>query len=325
MTGKGMNASRTGWGRPPSHRGLALLLLMAGLVCCEGEGCTDNGGAETAAPPDTVETGENQDTDSDTDAPVVDADQDGYPEGEDCDDGDASVFPGAEEICNGVDDDCDGDTDEADAQDAPTWYRDGDGDSYGDSDVSEVACDAPDGHVENDLDCDDDDEAIHPDAEEFCDGVDNDCDGDIDEDVVDMPTWFRDADSDGYGDQGNSTEACEQPLGFVADPSDCDDGDPAVNPEADEVCDGYDNDCDGDVDDNDVDAIDTVYCYWDMDADGYGGATPHGPFCENSLPSACVFDGTDCDDADGSVNPGQVEVCGDGVDNDCDRSIDEGC
>ncbi len=47
-----------------------------------------------------------------------DADQDGYPESQDCDDGNGAVHPGAEELCNGIDDDCDGDTDEGCGQDA---------------------------------------------------------------------------------------------------------------------------------------------------------------------------------------------------------------
>ncbi len=64
---------------------------------------------------------------------------------EDCDDDDASQYPGADEVCNGDDDDCDGVTDEDDAVDAPTWYGDSDGDGFGDAAVTEITCEQPTG------------------------------------------------------------------------------------------------------------------------------------------------------------------------------------
>jgi len=98
-----------------------------------------------------------------------------------------------------------------------------------------------------DADCDDDDPAIHPEAEEVCDGVDNDCDGDIDEGLGD--TWYEDFDGDGYGAPETGVVVCDSCLtGYVRDSSDCDDRDPAISPGADELCDGIDNDCDGDID-----------------------------------------------------------------------------
>jgi hypothetical protein len=118
---------------------------------------------------------------TDDTAPPTDADGDGYAEGEDCDDGDASVHPGAEELCNGVDDDCDGTVDE-EAVDAPTWYGDGDGDGWGSDDDSEQACQAPDGAVVDPGDCDDEDPGVHPEATEICDGLaDENCDGLVDD------------------------------------------------------------------------------------------------------------------------------------------------
>jgi len=100
--------------------------------------------------------------------------------GEDCDDSDAAVHPGAEELCNGLDDDCDGDIDSADAIDAWRWYQDADGDGYGDTEAWTMACDQPEGHVGVSMatDCDDGDDEVSPDASEICgDGKDNDCDG----------------------------------------------------------------------------------------------------------------------------------------------------
>ena len=97
-------------------------------------------------------------------------------------------------------------------------------------------------------DCDDDDPAIHPGADEVCDGINNDCDAAIDEpDALDAVPWYRDADLDGYGDPEVSTLACERPPGFLADGSDCDDTADTAHPGAEEICnDGADNDCDGD-------------------------------------------------------------------------------
>jgi len=178
----------------------------------------------------------------------------------DCDDTDAEVNPDATEVCNGLDDDCDGTIDEDDAADAGTWYADTDGDGFGNADVSTVACDQPSGTVDDDSDCDDTDAEVNPDAVEVCDGIDNDCDGDIDpDDSADATTWYDDDDGDSYGDASASTTACDQPSGTVEDDSDCDDTDAEVNPDAVEVCDGIDNDCDGDTDPDDA--------WWDTDWD----------------------------------------------------------
>jgi hypothetical protein len=103
-----------------------------------------------------------------------------------------------------------------------------------------------------DTDCDDGNAAINPGASEVCDGVDNNCDGNVDEGVT--ITFYQDSDGDGYGNAAISTQDCSAPVGYVADNTDCDDGDAAINPAATEVCDdGIDNDCDGDIDSSDAD------------------------------------------------------------------------
>ncbi|MCB9758554.1 MAG: FG-GAP repeat protein [Alphaproteobacteria bacterium] len=252
-------------------------------------------------------------------AAVEDADGDGYGAEDDCDDTDAAVNPGATEVCNGVDDDCDGDTDEDDASDASTWYADADGDAYGDAASTTTACAQPSGFVSDDTDCDDADGAVNPGATEVCNGVDDDCDGDTDEDdASDASTWYADADGDSYGDAASTATACAQPSGYVSDDTDCDDGDAAVNPAATEVCNGVDDDCDGDTDEDD--ASDASTWYADADGDTYGDAASTVTAC--AQPSGYVGDDTDCDDADGAVNPAATEVCN-GVDDDCDGDTDE--
>ncbi len=243
----------------------------------------------------------------------------GYIEqGGDCDDADADQFPGADEYCNAEDDDCDGTVDEDDAIDASTWYADTDGDFFGDASSTTAACLKPTGYVADDTDCDDSDVTVNPDAIEECDTVDNDCDGTVDEDdAIDADTWYRDADSDGFGNLDNTTISCDQPTGYLADSTDCNDANNSINPDADEECDSVDNDCDGDTDEDD--AIDADTWYRDADTDGYGDTSVTAVSC--SSPSGYVGN-DDCDDSDSSISPAATEVC-DEIDNDCDGDIDD--
>jgi hypothetical protein len=129
---------------------------------------------------------------------------------------------------------------------ASVFYRDVDGDGYGDPAGPYEACEAPRDYVENADDCDDVDGSVYPGAPESCDGLDNNCDGAVDEGATGDTPWYADADGDGYGDDADVEAACTAPEGRVAEGGDCDDSDPAVSPGAEDVPrDGVDGDCSG--------------------------------------------------------------------------------
>ena len=230
---------------------------------------------------------------SETEKQDIDDDGDGILVQEDCDDSDPSI---------GV---------------ATEFFVDGDGDGYGSIVQTEFGCSPPQGFVENQEDCDDGNEDIHPGADEICDVFDNDCDGEINNEAIDMIVFYQDTDGDGYGDELNSVESCDVPDGYVEDGSDCNDENDQVHPEGVEICDGIDNDCDGEID---INAVDMIEFYVDGDGDGYGDSTLSELHC--SLPEGFSDSNTDCDDADATTHPSASEIC-DGSDNDCDGAIPE--
>ncbi len=195
--------------------------------------------ADTDADTDTdADVDVDADADTDTDADVdADTDADGEADGDGC-------VPG-EEVCNGVDDDCDGEIDE---EISMLFFRDADGDGFGDVDAPWFACDSPEGpegYVANHRDCDDGDANIHPGADDICDGVDNDCSGAPDEGcpcgVVEEQRSCG---------EGGDTGVCQPGAQHCVDEGggrewgECAGG---VRPEAEE-CDDRDNDCDGETD-----------------------------------------------------------------------------
>ena len=197
-----------------------------------------------------------------------DNDNDGFTADLDCNDNNASVYPGAEEVCDGFDNNCDAIVDEG-----CLTCTDEDRDSF----FAQAGCNT-------DVDCNDDDPLINPGANEICgNGVDDDCDGAIDDGCPD------DMDGDGF-------------PGDV----DCNDENPNVFPGAVEECNGVDDDCNGGVD------LFSQSCYSGPSATlGIGQCVSGSSTCEIGVWTSCI----------GEVGP-STETC-DGIDNDCDGTVDE--
>ncbi len=222
--------------------------------------------------------------------------------GEDCDETRRGSNPDVPEVCDLRDNDCDGVVDE---EVTITGFADLDRDLYGDPDSTVMGCPGRPGISASNQDCDDSEPHSSFPQREFRDGLDNDCDGIVDE-SPEAVTWYPDADGDGFGDPAGPTVLSDEVVpGHALLPYDCDDTNPDVSPLATEVCNGRDDDCDGDA--NFVIAIND----WEDD-DGDG------------VPDT-LCGGDDCDDRDPAIlGAGGHERC-DARDNDCDGIVDEAC
>jgi hypothetical protein len=222
---------------------------------------------------------------------------------DDCDDADNDIKPGANEACDDEDNDCDGTVDEGCT--TKRYYRDSDGDGYGDPDVSRTS--AASGYVSNDDDCNDDDKDVHPGKTETCDNKDNDCDGLIDEGL--RKTYYYDGDDDSYGLASKTRSACSAPNDYVSNDDDCNDTNASIKPGATEICDNKDNDCDGSIDENcdddddeDEDEDEDDNC--DCDCKNKGGAcvAPHGPYRNHGAEVSAYAHYTNCLKKSGQIS-----------------------
>ena len=135
----------------------------------------------------------------------------------------------------------------------------------------------------------------------------------VKDDTGPCPTWYFDLDGDGYGQDERATVSCSEPRDHALQGGDCDDSSAEIHPGAPELCDTYDNDCDGTVDED----LELLPWYPDADGDGYGD--PLGEPVEGCAPpSGYAGDPTDCDDGDPLVHPGAEDLLCDGLDADCD-------
>ncbi|GMV42292.1 MAG: hypothetical protein AMXMBFR64_40080 [Myxococcales bacterium] len=241
----------------------------------------------------------------------------------DCDDNNALINPASPEVCNGKDDNCNGSVDEDGSAGCTTWYRDGDADGWGASKDAKCLC-GPTGEYTSAKggDCDDSNAKVNPDQKEICNNADDDCDGWVDNtQATGCTVYYLDKDNDGYGLASDSECTCGPKGVYSATiPGDCDDLNPSIHPEAPELCNSTDDNCNGIVDEGASDQC--VPFYKDADGDSWGIGTDFKCLCGASGLYKAIKAG-DCNDTNALVNPGAVEICGNGLDDNCDGKQDE--
>jgi hypothetical protein len=291
--------------------------LAIALVLCSGcfldRGVVDNGGASRDGCVAALETcnGIDDDCDGRTDEELMR--ECGGGAGacaagtQRCENGDWGTCEGAtgpvDEVCEGsVDEDCDSAIDEGCACE-PGASR-ACGESEGACEPGTQRCTSGEWSA-----CEG---AVGP-TEERCDGDDDDCDGTVDDGVT-LPL-FRDSDGDGFGDPAMTMPGCEEGSGYVANSMDCDDACTSCRPGGTEICDGFDQNCNGVPDDG----AGMIY-YTDADGDGYGTGAP----IVTCVPGeGLAMMAGDCDDDCAICSPAGNDMVCDGNDGDCDGSIDE--
>lgn len=221
------------------------------------------------------------------------------------------------------------------------WLDNRDQSQYTEEYFARIGCNCVDGDGDGTSDCndcDDSDAGVHPGASELCNSIDDNCNGQVDEGLG--RTLYRDADGDGYGNANVTQFTCTLPPGWVLQASDCDDSRASVHPGALEVCDGLDNNCNGQVDEdafgvdsdgdgthNACDNCPTIYNSSQVDSDGdiVGNAcdncisTPNGSQTNSDGDSL----GDACDNCPLDTNPAQTDSDSDGVGDVCDNCLSD--
>jgi ELWxxDGT repeat protein len=210
-----------------------------------------------------------------------------------------------------------------------TYYVDGDGDGFGSTTTGSFCqLTAPSGYSANNTDCNDGDAAINPNTVWYLDADNdnyytgsgatqctspgagykyngllggNDCD-DNNNAIQVAVTYYVDGDGDGFG-SSTTASFCQltAPSGYSTNNLDCNDGDAAVNPN-------------------------TIW-YLDADNDNYytGSGTTQCTSPGAGYKFSGLLGGNDCNDNNSAIKPGATEICGNGVDDNCDGQTDEGC
>ena len=213
------------------------------------------------------------------------------------------------------------------------FFADQDGDGFGNLSMDTLLCNAPAGYVANSTDCNDADALVNPNTVWYQD-LDNDQIGnsavtqtaclqpagyvltggdcnDNDASITAPIMYYSDIDQDGYGDEATGTLFCQAPVNLIAIGGDCDDNNNAINPGATEVCDGVDNNCNGQEDEG----LTFLNYYFDGDDDGYGIGNP----TVSCTPiNGYATQTGDCDDSNNSVYPGATDTEGNNIDENCD-------
>jgi ELWxxDGT repeat protein len=276
-----------GYGNPHAIIYVELNVAPEGYVW-EDSDCDDNNPAIHSGAAEICGNGIDDNCNGEIDE-ECDRDGDGYTEAQgDCDDDNAAVHPSAVEICgNDIDENCNNFLDESCT--FYTWYEDADSDGFGNPENSVITYEniAPTGYVADNTDCNDQDDYIYP------------------------GKWYLDFDQDGYG-TGNYVEQCERPMvpsgvhwkranQLTALTGDCNDENEDVHPGADEICNGYDNNCNDLIDEG----CDEFVWYRDYDGDGFGDPENSITTSSDVPPDGYVADNTDCNDLDDYVYPGK--------------------
>jgi hypothetical protein len=235
----------------------------------------------------------------------------------DCNDANSLIKPTAIEICNTVDDNCNGLINEGLV--LLNYYIDSDLDGFGAGTAQSSCISLGSTYVTNNTDCNNNNPNIRPNAIEVCNATDDNCNNSIDEGLT-FVNYFIDTDSDGFG-AGTAINECSNPgTGYVTNNTDCNNSNPNIRPNAVEICNAIDDNCNGLINEGLV----FVTYYLDADQDGYYLSSLSA--CSSQGINYTTVGGVlgDCNDANPEVNAGAIELCGNGIDEDC-NGIDPIC